>query len=425
MTRVGLYNRRPNSAPAPRVGLFGLLGLGNFGNEAALESVLTYLRRDHPTAVLDAMTGGYERVRDAYGLATTPLVWYEGREVSKSRLVGILQNATGKLLIDPLRIVFWVRNHDVIIVPGMGVLEATLPLRPYGFPTSLFVLCAAGKLFKVKVALVSVGASVIKQRMTRFLITAAARMAAYRSYRDRYSMKSMLECGVDTSDDRSFADLAFALPVPPYRPGDPQLVGLGVMDYNGGNDDRARAEEIHSAYVEETAKFAHWLLENGYSIRLFGGDENCDYAVAEQIIAKVREQFSGTDAPARMALASFSSYAEMLREMNQVGTVVATRFHNVLGSLKLGKPTIAIGYSQKFFSLMESMGLSEFIQSARELDADKLIMQFEEAQRRRAELLPAILKRDAYNSDLLAEQFDLLTTSLFPGMRAWPVEEIV
>ena len=42
----------------PRVGLFGLLGSGNVGNDASLEAVLAYLRADHPDAVIDAMCMG-------------------------------------------------------------------------------------------------------------------------------------------------------------------------------------------------------------------------------------------------------------------------------------------------------------------------------------------------------------------------------
>ena len=87
--------------------------------------------------------------------------------------------------MDPVRIVLWVRRHDVIIVPGAGVLEATLPMRAYTFPLSVMgLLCVSGKLLGVKVALVSVGASKIKKRATRWLSNAAARTAFYRSYRD-------------------------------------------------------------------------------------------------------------------------------------------------------------------------------------------------------------------------------------------------
>ena len=51
-----------------KVGLFGLLGSGNIGNDASMESVLGYLRSQHPDAIIDAMCMGPDRLRSAYGI---------------------------------------------------------------------------------------------------------------------------------------------------------------------------------------------------------------------------------------------------------------------------------------------------------------------------------------------------------------------
>ena len=239
----------------------------------------------------------------------------------------------------------------MVIVPGAGVLEATLPMRAYTFPLSVCALCVSGKLLGVKVALVSVGASKIKQRVTRWFSNAAAHTAFYRSYRDEYSIDAIRQRGIDTSADRVFPDLVFGAPVPPYRRGAEKLVGVGVMDYHGGNDDRAHADAIHTAYVEKMSAFVDWLIHNGYSIRLFAGDGNVDYAVADQLRADVRSRHPALE-PSRITVETVSSYADLLDKMNEVESVVATRYHNVMSALKLCKPTISLGYSQKFVSLM-------------------------------------------------------------------------
>ena len=62
--------------------------------------------------------------------------------------------------------------------------------------------------------------------------------------------------------------------------------------------------------------------------------------------------------------------------MAPVGTVVATRYHNVICALQLGKPTISLGYAKKNVVLMEDMGLPEFCQYADSIDVGKLIEQF-------------------------------------------------
>lgn len=61
-----------------RVGVFGLLGSGNLGNDGSLEAVLGYLRADHPDAAVDALCGGPEVVATRYRIPATRLHWYRG-----------------------------------------------------------------------------------------------------------------------------------------------------------------------------------------------------------------------------------------------------------------------------------------------------------------------------------------------------------
>ncbi len=197
-----------------RVGVFGLLGSGNLGNDGSLEAVLGYLRADHPDALVDALCGGPEAVTARFGIPATRLHWNRAEYRTASRLGSIASKGLGKF-VDIFRTAAWVRRHDVVIVPGMGVLEATLPLRPWGFPYSLFLLCASGRLTRTRVALVSVGAAEIRDRPTRALVRWSGRLAAYRSYRDAQSRDAMRAMGVDTARDEVYPDLAFSLPSPP------------------------------------------------------------------------------------------------------------------------------------------------------------------------------------------------------------------
>ena len=100
--------------------------------------------------------------------------------------------------------------------------------------------------------------------------------------------------------------------------------------------------------------------------------------------------------------------------MAPVGTVVATRYHNVMCALKLGKPTISISYSPKHDVLMAEMGLSEFCQLPNSLDVSRLIEQFTELERRSVELRQVIKERNEANARLLKDQFVELSAVLFP-----------
>jgi polysaccharide pyruvyl transferase WcaK-like protein len=402
----------PSSVPAPKVGLFGLIGSGNSGNDASMETVLTYLREAHPHAVVDALCGGPELVRARYRIAAAPLIWYQKVEQRQTSVPAAFLKVVGKG-IDTVRIASWVRRHDAVIVPGAGALETTLPQRAWGYPYALFLLATSGRLLGRKVALVSVGADLINKRAARWLSNATARLASYRSYRDAYSRDAMRQRGIDTSSDRVYPDLVFGVPTPPYQPGDPHLVGVGVMAYHGGNDDRKRAARIHSRYVEATTHFTRWLVDNGYRVRLFGGDSKFDSEVAEQIQADVRQYRPDLD-PSRVTVLAASTYLELMRDIAPVGMVVATRYHNVICALKLCKPTISLGYSRKFISLMEDMGLAEFHQFADSLDVDRLIRQFKELESRHVELQHQMAERNAAHRQSLANQFAVLSELLLP-----------
>ncbi|MFH8616133.1 polysaccharide pyruvyl transferase family protein [Streptomyces sp. NPDC017979] len=391
---------------AVRVGVFGLLGSGNLGNDGSLEAVLGYLRTAHPDAAVDALCGGPEVVAARYSIPATRLHWYRGEYRTASRVGAIAGKGLGKL-VDAFRTAAWVRRHDVVIVPGMGVLEATLPLRPWGFPYALFLLCASGRLFGTKVALVSVGAAAIGSRPTRALVRRSARLAAYRSYRDAPSRDAMRAMGVDTAHDEVYPDLAFALPTPEAgAPAGPSgTVCVGVMDFHGGDDDRARAEEIHRRYLAGTTRFVRALVEDGRRVRLLTGDE-VDASVVAAILQAV-------DSPL-VSAAETASLADLMAEAAAADAVVATRYHNLVCALKAGTPTLALSYAVKSDALMAQMGLEAYCHPAREVDADRLLEQFRALQQRSTELRRTLAERNAAAARRLEHQFAALTAALFP-----------
>ncbi|WP_413798218.1 polysaccharide pyruvyl transferase family protein [Streptomyces iranensis] len=407
---------------ATRVGVFGLLGSGNLGNDGSLEAMLGYLRTEHPEAVVDALCGGPEAVATRFGIPATRLHWYRGEYRTASRAGAIAAKGLGKLL-DVFRTAAWVRRHDVVIVPGMGVLEATLPLRPWGFPYSLFLLCASGRLLRTRVALVGVGAAEIGNRPTRALVRWSARLAAYRSYRDTRSRDAMRAMGVDTARDEVYPDLAFALPTPrewgiprsepvgelgeaPSGSGSPGPVCLGVMDFHGGNDDRAQADEIYRRYLDGTIRFVRALVEEGRPVRLLTGDD-CDASVVAAILDAVDSALVTAAEPA--------SLADLMNEMAAADTVVAVRYHNLICALKTGTPVLALCYAAKSDALMDRMGLGAYCHPARAVDADRLLEQFRDLEKHSAELRHTLAERNRAAAQQLDDQFAALTAALFPA----------
>jgi polysaccharide pyruvyl transferase WcaK-like protein len=400
------------SGRRPRIGLFGYLGSGNIGNDASMESVLGYLRAEHPDAIVDAMCMGPERLRRAYAIEAVHMSWarkYEHR-VPGPLTAGL--KVLGKF-VDAGRTAWWVRRHDLVIVPGMGVLEATLPLHALGAPYAFFLLSFSGRIFGTKVALVSIGANVTKQPLTRWLFSAAARYASYVSYRDAVSRDAMPRRDETGERGLVYPDLAFGLQALTDEPGDPQTIGIGVMEFSGSNDDRQRADQIRASYFEQMKAFVVALVDSGRAVRLFVGDTTGnDDAVAAEILAHLRSE--RPDLPAGRAVAEqVVTFDDLMRSMAPAGAVAATRYHNLICALLLGKPTISLGYAAKHQALMAETGLAEFCQPAADLDAGALLDQLEELQKRSAELRLMIAERNAERASRVAEQFKALSGLLF------------
>jgi polysaccharide pyruvyl transferase WcaK-like protein len=413
MSRFGRRGPRARAAgDRPRVGLFGHLGSGNIGNDASLEAMLKYFSSEQPGAILDAMTLAPEAVKDRYGVPAVPLRWLppdegqgSGRAVARKSLVKV---------VDTVRIASWVRRHDVVMIPGMGVLETALPQRPWQGPYNMLVLCAAGRIFGTKVALVCVGANLPRERLTRWLFGAAGRLAFYRSYRDTLTRDAMRRMGVNTSGDNVYPDIAFGLPAPSAGPGDERTVGIGLMDYRGTDgDDPAQGDEIRAAYVEKMKSFTRWLVDDGRRVRLFIGDtNNADEHVVTEILADIRAHRPDLD-PDWVVAEPVTTFADLMRAMDPVSTVVATRYHNVICALMLAKPTISIGYGEKNAVLMAGTGLADYCQSIGSLDVDRLIEQFTDLESHAAQLRQTVAEGNRAKAPLVERQCAELSAVLF------------
>lgn len=411
--RAALDPRDQADPGGPKVGFFGLLGSGNLGNDGSFEAVLTRLRTDHPEAVVDAMCMGPERMRTQYGVPAVPLYWSTSREAHMTRLGARLVWALGKL-VDIWRTFSWVRRHDLVVVAGAGVLENSLPMRATGVPYAMFVLCASGRLARTKVALLSVGATKIKPRPTRWLRNGAAHLAYYRSYRDRVSWDVMQQSGTFARHDPVYTDLVFSLPAPPSAVDDPRLVGVGIMSFFGGSDDRRDGQQIHEDYIDAMTQFICWLVDHGYGVRLLSGDDAKDDTVIASVMADILTRRPGLS-PGAVVANPVSSLGDLLKEIEPVGYVVGARYHNVVSGLRLAKPTISVGYSLKHDALMSDMGVPEFAISARSVSAPQLIERFTELQSRSSEVHALLETNRRLKQRDLEGQFEDLAALLDAG----------
>jgi polysaccharide pyruvyl transferase WcaK-like protein len=360
-----------------RIALLGLFGCGNSGNDGSLEAMLIFLRQLRPDAELACICPAPDRVQEDYGVTAVSI---GSRRIHRpaSRSIYKFLDKGLHVLASWVHTMREVRKFDLLIIPGTGILD-DFTTGPLGIPYALFRWCLAARLFGTEVWFVSIGAGPICHPLSRWLMKSAAAMSQYRSYRDLISREFMQSIGFDAGKDPVYPDIAFKLPGPERlsssRPeGGPLTIALGVMAYGGWRDDPENRGNIFDAYLKKITRFLIWLLDHQYRVRLLMGDTADQRAVDDLIRALEAE--GRTITPETLVAEPTFSLHDLMQQIALADIVIATRFHNIVCALKVGRPTISIGYAKKNDVLLADMGLGDFCQRIDELDVDLLIKQF-------------------------------------------------
>ena len=130
------------SASPLRIGLIGYFGYGNFGNDASLEAMTSFLHRVRPDAELTCICvspGGIDHNKYKAVVALVPPkrvgLWSRlSNGLKLPRLVEVARYAVRQ-----------VRTLDVIIVPGTGLLQDYWA-KPWQLPLTLYIWCLSARL---------------------------------------------------------------------------------------------------------------------------------------------------------------------------------------------------------------------------------------------------------------------------------------
>ena len=360
-----------------KIVLFGLFGCGNFGNDGSLEAVLDFLVSAGLKADLLCACDNPDLVAQTYDIAAVPISRSRHLKGLPRKLDRLFLKVPGKLF-DAAHTFRNIRRAHVMIVPGTGILD-DFGERPYGMPLDVFRWCLVARLTGAKIAFVSVGAGPICHRFSRWLMTGAARLAHYRSYRDTLSRDFMDSLGFDTKGDFIYPDIVFRLNTPPARASEPNgsaglTVGVGVMSYYGWYGFAGGGDAIFKGYIGKLAQFVIYLLDSGHNVRLLSGELGDKTAI--DVLLEVTRTARPNIPDGRLTAQPSYSLHDVMRQISQTDLVVATRFHNIVCALKMGKPTISLGYAKKNDVLMAEMGLGAYCQHVEKLNVEMLINQF-------------------------------------------------
>jgi polysaccharide pyruvyl transferase WcaK-like protein len=362
-----------------RVALFGGFGTGNIGNDASLMAAVRELSNRRPGVEILCICNAPDLVKQRYGMPATAIKpnmgkWQQPRTGGTLRSMGRRVLAAFHLgVTDSIRMYRIMRDIDVLMVPGMGVMESG-SMRPRSFAAPLFMAAAAARIAGAQVALVSIGVDTATSRLTRALNRWTLKLANYRSFRDAHSKHCAEAYGVSCAHDGVRPDVVFGLGLQaePATTSPPKSVGIGVINYRGAffSDDPTVRDATHAAYVGMMSSFVAWLVRNGLQVKLLPGDLK-DQDTADEILTQLAK-------PDSVEVLRPDSFGDLLHHMRQIDLVVASRYHNIVGAALISKPVISLNYRSKNGELMTSMGLGRFQQPLDLTDGDGLRARFTE-----------------------------------------------
>jgi polysaccharide pyruvyl transferase WcaK-like protein len=423
-----------NDGAFVKIGLLDHMGYGNLGDAAIQDVVIANIRKRLPNASLVGFSFVPNDTTKRHGIPCYPIRWWYPtsqnagiqavrKEGLLSRLKTALKNIpflypwTKRVLDLSREAVFWVRcyrnvrNLDLLIVSGGGQL-GELWRGPWSHPYTIFKFSVLTKLARKKLYLLDVGAGPLKHPLSKFFVRWAVRHADYRSFRDRDSQELIRSIGVK-EDMHVYPDPVYAMEVGCLtqnagRGTSRVIVGLNPIGFCDPRVWARHDESLYQAYLEKITRFAVWLLEQGYVLRVFTTEASLDRSVIEDLKARLSPELSSPESVRQVFREASETVKDVLSEMSEFDFIVTSKFHGIIFSHVLRKPVISLSYHRKMDAAMEGVGRSRFCADIERFDVEWLIEAFRALTEERESLESGFAAAVEANAAKLHQQFDNL-----------------
>jgi len=415
------------------------MGYGNLGDAAIQEVVIANIRKRLPNADIVGFSLVPDDTDKRHGIPCYPIRRLypmlqnvanqsPGRMNFKTRVKSALKNNAfirpwAKPLLNLARefvneMVFCVRSYcvlrslDALVISGGGQL-CELWYGPWSHPYTVFKFCLLAKLARKKLYFLNVGAGPLEHPLSRLFARWAVRFGDYRSFRDRDSQELVRSLGVRATT-YVYPDPVYALQVGINGNGaspnasKPIIIGLNPIGFCDPRIWPRKDNFVYKDYLEKITRFSTWLLEQGYTLRVFTTETSVDQHVLEDLKARLHSRFSSPEVINQIFRSPSESVNDLLREMSGFDFIVTSKFHGIIFSHLLGKPVIALSYQRKMDVAMQAVGQDRFCADIERFDIDWLVKSFlllvcegEDIKLRSAAAVEA-------NVAMLSQQFDSL-----------------
>lgn len=385
-----------------KIGFWGNFGTHNFGNECTLHAMLSGARRHSSGAEFHGISNDPVDTIERHHISALPIS--RSQPSAFARLPRPLRQLLHLMISEPqdwLRVMRAMRRIDVLVMTGTGMITDANE-GAMGAPYQMFKWVLSAKVAGKNVKYVSVGTETLTHSVQQFWLATSLRLANYRSFRDEASRERAARLTSRVLRDGIYPDLAFSLPE--------SLVARRVRAAHGKTTVAVGiyAVEWGTAmmrnYVETIGMFIVWLIDHGYRVRIVIGDAQYDTSVRVDL----RNWLAGKNALSQVIDELASSFEQLMDQLADVDLVVATRFHNVLLSLVLGKPVLSLSHMDKNDQLMHAMGMSAYCRSLKNIRLEEVVALFQELEKNAEDLRRSIKERGDFFREQLEQQYAAL-----------------
>jgi len=444
------------SEPSPRITLLTPYTGGNLGDAAIQDAIIANLRFRLPDAQFSGISLNGDNFVDRHGTGSFPLCgsdgpfyrMYHGKLTDQPGDGGSsARPSRGKRRISTLikhvlkRVpaLWWrlkafyslgrrvcrellhcaggyrfLRKQDLLIVSGGGQLDEEWG-GPWGHPFTLFKWAILARTAGVPYAIASVGACKVTSRASRFFLSAALRVAQYRSYRETHSREIAARLLSRAAGDSVVPDMAFSLhhSVFPSPEGIRSIslgrtvVAISPIAYAKPGIWPCPNQALHERYLQQMTGVVARLLERGYVLVIVCSSLGDDERVIPELLERLDDQSAGLVAR-QMHLPKIRTWNDLVASLREVDFLIASRLHSTILGFVTQTPTIAISFDPKVDWVMEDLGQFDYLLQIRDFTAEDVIKALDRIELHRAAVREQIASYHHRVSSDFERQYDTL-----------------
>ena len=461
MDMLGQKSNKLDAEVGPRIALLTPYNGGNLGDAAIQDALIANLRLQMPGARFAGISLNNENFIKRHGVDAFPLCAtarrfyamsnegvspFVGRRHEqngdrdllsvfkdalkrKPRLLQCLKDLRRCLLLVPKELLHIIRGYrficrqDILIVSGGGQLDEGWG-GPWGHPFAILKWALLARMARVPFAFVSVGVGKTESPLSRLFLSAALRLACYRSYRELNSRKVVSALLKATINDAVVPDLAFALPIS-GTPADEHIrslsqgrkvVAISPIAYAKPGRWPRQDQAVYERYIQQMARVMFQLVKRDYSLIMICSSLDDDESVIPEILAQLDEE-SGEKLSERIYVPKISSWQGFASVLQEVDFLIASRLHSTILGLISQRPIIAISFNSKVDWLMESLNQTDYLLQINNFQAGDVIERLDRLKLRRGDIVRQINSALDRMFPMLAVQHDALVELAMAGRR--------